>query len=117
MGRGAVVISMLGTKTPVAGLPKGAFFDPMTRIILAALETIGELELGSLASLAKYRTALQIVVSLFYIGWTLSGENAWDPIIMGWKKESGRGGGMSGEEVLLEASANSTRGEALLYNK
>jgi len=41
----------------------------------------------------------------------------WDPIITGWKKE-GRGGRRTcGEKVLLETSADRTRGKVPFYYK
>jgi len=75
---------------------------------MIALEAIGELE-SSPTSLAEDSAVLITVFSFFNIGWPLSGENAWDPIITGGKEESGRGRGMCGEKVLLEASSYSTR--------
>jgi len=40
----------------------------------------------------------------------LSGKDAWDPIIMGGKEESGWGRGACCKEVLLEMSSNCTGG-------
>ena len=115
MGGRTLVVSMLGTKTPAAGLPKGAFFNPMTGCILIAPETVGEDNVISPTSLAKHSTIFQTVFSFFDIGWTLGGENTWNS--MRGKKESGGGRGTCGEEVLLEASVDCARGETSLYYK
>ena len=58
VGREASIVSVLGAKTPAAGLPKGAIFDDVTRSVMVALETIGKLDLSSPTPLAKYCAAL-----------------------------------------------------------
>ena len=116
MGGGALVMSMLSTKTPTACLPKRALLNPVTGCILIALEAVWEGDIVSSTLLAKHGTVFQTVFSFFDIRWTLGGENAWYPIITGWKKESGGGRGASGQEVLLKASANCTRGEASFHS-
>jgi len=58
MGGGAIIMSVLSTETPTTGLPKGALFNPVTRIILIAPKAVGEFECGSLVPLAKYFTTL-----------------------------------------------------------
>ena len=113
----AIVVSMLGTKTPAASLPKGAIFDNMTRSVMVALETIGELDLSSSTPLSKYDAIFQTVFSFFNIRWTLGGENMWDPIIMGGKKESGGGRGTRGKKVLLETSTDCTGSKASFHYK
>ena len=115
MRGGTIVVSMLGTKTPAASLPKGAIFDNVTRSVVVAFETIGELDLSSSTPLAKYGAVFQAVFSFFDIRWTLGGENAWDPIIMGGKKESGGGRGTCGKEVLLETGTDCTRSKASFH--
>jgi len=110
-------MGMLGAETPAAGLPEGTFFDPMSRAVLVAPKTVRELELVPLASLAKYSVTLWIVFSFLHIRWTLCCKDAWDPIITGWKKESRGGGGVSGKKVLLEASADGTRGKASFHSE
>jgi len=115
VGGGALVVSMLGAETPAACLPKGALLDPVTGCILIAPEAIQKDDVVSLTSLAEYSAVFQIVFSFFNIGWALGSENAWDPIITGWKKKGGGGRGTCGEKVLLEAGANRTRGKALFY--
>ena len=110
-------MSVLGAKTPAASLPKGAIFNNMTRSVVVALETIGELDLSSLTPLAKYGVAFQIVFSFFDIQWTLGSENAWDLIITGGKKESGRGRGMCGKKVLLKTGADCTGSKTLFHCK
>jgi len=117
VGGGAVVMSMLSAETPAAGLPEGAFFDPMTRIVVVALETVQERERGSPTSFTKHCTAIQIVFPFFHIGWSLSGKDAWDPIIMGGKKEGRGGRGACGEEVLLETSLYCAGGQTSFYHK
>ena len=57
MGGGTLVVSVLSTKAPAASLPKGALFNPMTRCVLVAFETIWEDDLVSPTSFAKYCTA------------------------------------------------------------
>jgi len=64
---GAVVVGVLGTKTPTASLPKGALFNPVTRIILIAPEAIWELELSFSMLLAKDSVALQTIFPFFHI--------------------------------------------------
>jgi len=115
VGGRALVVTVLSTEAPTACLPKGAFFDSVTRSVIIAFETVGELDLSSSASLAQYGTVFQTVFSLFDIGWPLSGEDTWDPIITGWNKEGGGGRGTCGKKVLLEASANRTRGKASFH--
>ena len=52
MGGGAIVMSMLGAKTPATSLPKGAIFDDVTRNILVASEAVWKLECSSPTSFA-----------------------------------------------------------------
>ena len=52
VGGGALVISVLGTEAPPAGLPQGAFLNHMPRLISAAPEAIGELGFGPMTPLA-----------------------------------------------------------------
>ena len=108
MGGGAVVVSMLGTKTPVASLPKRAVFDDMARSVMVALETIRELDLSSLTSLAKYDAVFQTVFSFFNIRWALGSENVWNSVITSGEKESGGGRGMCGKNVLLKTGSYRT---------
>ena len=90
---GAIIVGMLGAKTPVASLPQGALFNPMTRFILIASEAVWELDFVSLTSFAKYCTVFPTVFSLFNIGWALGSEDMWNLIITGGNKESGGEGG------------------------
>jgi len=106
-------MGMLHAETPAASLPKGTFFDHMTRVILIALETIRERDFSSPTSFAKYYAAFLAVFSFFNIRWTLGGEDMWDLIIMGWKKKSRGGRGASGKKMLLEVGTNHARGEVL----
>jgi len=117
VGGGTLIVSMLSTEAPVACLPKGALLDPMTGCVLIAPEAIWKDDVVSSTSLTKYSVVLQAVFSFFDIRWTLGGENAWDPIITGWKKKGGGGRGTCGEKVLLETSTNCTRGKASFYYK
>jgi len=103
MGGGAVIVSMLGAKTPAASLPEGALFDPVTRTVLVAPKTIREGDFVSLMLFAKYCVAFLTIFSFFDIGWTLGSEDAWNLMIMGGDEESGGGRGMCGKEMLLEA--------------
>jgi len=93
VGGGALVVSMLSTEAPMACLPKGAVFDNVARSVVIAFEAVGELDLSSPVPLAKYGTVFQNIFSSFNVGWSLGGEDAWDPIITGWKKEGGGEGG------------------------
>ena len=52
VGNRAVVVCMLGTKTPAARLPEGALLLDVIGVRLIALEAIGELGLASLTPLA-----------------------------------------------------------------
>jgi len=45
----------------------------------------------------------------------LGSENAWDPIIMGGKKERGGGRGTRDKKMLLKMSVDRTGGEASFY--
>jgi len=117
VGGGALVVSVLSTEAPTACLPKGAVFDNVTRSIVIAFEAVGELDLSSPAPLAKYGTVFQTIFSFFDIRWSLGGEDAWDPIITGWKKEGRGGRGTCGEKVLLKVSTNCTRSKASFYCK
>jgi len=47
----------------------------------------------------------------------LSSKDAWNPIIMGGKRKSGRGRRTSGKEVLLELGADSARSKMSFYYK
>ena len=115
MGEGTIVVSVLGTKTPAASLPKGAIFDNMTQSVMVAFKTVGELYLSSSTPLAKYDAVFQTIVSFFNIRWALGSENAWDPIITGGKEESGGRRGTHGKEVLLEMGADCTGSKASFY--
>ena len=115
VGGRALIVTMLSTEAPAACLPKGTFFDSVARSVIIAFETVGELDLSSSMPLAQYGAAFETVFSFFDIGWPLSGEDAWDPIITGWDKEGGGGRGACGEKVLLKTSANCTRGQAPFY--
>ena len=42
VGGGALIVSMLGAKIPLTGLPQGAFFDCMSRLISTAPKAIWE---------------------------------------------------------------------------
>jgi len=117
MRGGALVVSVLGAEAPAAGLPQGTLLNPMTRCVLIASEAIWEDNTVPSTPLAEYTAILQTVFSFFDVRWTLGGENVWDPIITGWKKESGGGRGTCGKKVLLEAGANRARGKASLYYK
>jgi len=115
MGRGTLVVSMLGAEAPAASLPQGAVFDDVTRGVVVAFETVGELDLSSPTLLAKYGAVFKTVFSLFNIGWALGSKNSWNPIITGRKKESGRGRGMRGEKVLLKTGVDRTRSKTSFY--
>jgi len=115
MGGGALVVSVLGTKTPAASLPKGTIFDNVTRSVVVAFETVGELDLSSSMLLAKYSTVFQTIFSFFDVRWTLGGENAWDLIITGGKEESRGGRGMRGKKVLLEMGVDCTGSKASFH--
>ena len=115
VGGGALVVSVLGTKAPVAGLPKRAIFNDVTRSVVVAFKTVGELDLSSPTLLAKYGAVFKTVFSLFNIGWALGSKNSWNPIITGRKKESGRGRGMRGEKVLLKTGVDRTRSKTSFY--
>ena len=78
MGGGALIVSVLGAKTPPAGLPQGALFNHVPGLVSAAPEAIGELGLGSMSPLAQNSAALQVILSWFYVGWPLSCENTWN---------------------------------------
>jgi len=89
----------------------------VTRCVLIAPKAIWKDNVISPTSFPKYSAILQTVFSFFDIRWALSGENAWNPIIMGGKKERGGERGTRGKEVLLKASANRTRSKASFYYK
>ena len=108
-------MSMLSAEAPAACLPKRALLDPITWCVLIAPETIWEDDVVSLTLLTEYGMVLQAVFSFFNIRWTLGGENAWDPIITGWKEKGGGGRGTYGKKVLLETGANRTRGKTSFY--
>ena len=110
-------MSMLGAKTPVAGLPKGAFFDPVAGCVLVAPETVWENDLVSLMPLAKYGATFQTVFSFLDIRWALGSKNMWDPIITGWYKEGRGGRGTCGKEMLLKTGADCTGGKSPFYYK
>jgi len=117
MGGGALIMSMLSTEAPTACLPKGAFFDPVTRCVLVTPEAVWEDYLVSSTSLPKYDAVFQIVFPFLNIRWALGGENAWNPIIMGGKEKSGGGRGMCGEEVLLEVGVDRAGGKMSFHYK
>jgi len=117
VGGGTLVVSMLGTEAPTTGFPQGAFLDPVTRCVLIAPKAVRKDDVISPTSLSKHCAILQAVFSFFDVRWALGGENVWDPIITGRKKECGGGRGTRSEEVLLETSTNRTRGEASFHYK
>ena len=53
MGGGTLVVSMLGAETPATGLPKGSFFNPVTRCVVIALETVWESDIVSPTSFTE----------------------------------------------------------------
>ena len=110
-------MNVLGAKAPAASLPEGAILNGVTRSVVVASETIGKLDSSSSTSLAKYHATFQSVFSFFYIGWPLSGENTWDPIITGGKEEGRGGRGTCGKEVLLEAGAVCTGSKVPFHYK
>ena len=118
VGGGAIVVSVLGAKAPLASLPQGAFFDCMPWLVSAASEAVGELGLGPVSPLAQDSTVLQVVLPWFHVGWSLGGEDMWDVLTMR-GEESGcrRGRGLGGKEVLLEVGADGTGCKAALYGE
>ena len=90
MGGGALIVSVLGAKTPPAGLPQGALFDCVPGLVGTAPETVGELGFGTMSPLAQDSLALQVVFPRLHIGWPLSGEDAWD-MLGARRKAGGRG--------------------------
>jgi len=104
---GAIIVGMLGAKTPATSLPQGALFNPMTRFVLIASEAVWELDFVSLTSFAKYCTMFQTVFSFFDIRWALGSEE-WNLIIAGRNKKSGGGRGTYGKKMLLKAGTNCT---------
>ena len=52
MGGGALIMSMLGAETPLAGLLQGAFLNRMPGLVSAASEAVGELGFGTMSPLA-----------------------------------------------------------------
>ena len=52
VGGGALVVSVLGAKAPLAGLPQGALFDHVPGLVSTAPEAVRELGLGSMSPLA-----------------------------------------------------------------
>ena len=117
MRGGALIVSVLGAEAPAASLPQGAVFDDVTRGIMVAFETVGELDLSSPTPLAEYGAVFKIVFSFFDIGWSLGSKNTWDLIITSWIKKGGGGRGTCGKKVLLEVGANCTRSKTLFYYK
>ena len=118
MGGGALVVSVLGAKTPPTGLPERAFFYRMSRLISAASEAIWELGFGLMMPLAHDSTMLQIVFSWLYIRWSLSCKDAQDALAARGKEGShGRGRRAGNEEVLLEAGMDGTGRKVLFYCK
>jgi len=115
--RGAVVVGMLSTKAPMASLPQGTLLDSMTRRVLMAPKAVWEDDVISSTSLPKYSAVFHTIFSFFDVRWALGGENVWDPITTGRKKECGGGRRTCSEEVLLEVSANCTGSKSLLYRK
>ena len=67
MGGRALVVSMLGAKTPLASLPQGAFFDSVPRLVSTAPEAIGELGLGHVLPFSQNSTTLQVILSWLYV--------------------------------------------------
>jgi len=47
-------MGMLSTEAPVASLPEGTFFNPMTGVVLTAPEAVWELDFGPLMPLSKH---------------------------------------------------------------
>jgi hypothetical protein len=82
VGLGAVVVGVLGVKTPAASLPEGALRLTMVWLVLVALETVGEAGFTS-ASLSEDDAASERVFSRFHIRWTLGSEDARDA---GWRR-------------------------------
>ena len=116
MGGGALIVSVLGAKTPPASLPQGALLDGMSGLVSAAPEAVGKLGFGAMPPLAQDSPALQVIFSRLYVGWPLSGEDARD-VLVARRKEGGRGRrwGAGDEEVLLEAGTNGARRKAALH--
>ena len=108
-------MSVLGAKTPATSLLEGAVLNDMTRGVMVASETVGELDLSSSTPFTKHSAVFQTIFSFFDIGWALGSENAWDPIITGGKEESGGGRRAHGKKVLLEAGADSAGSKASFY--
>jgi hypothetical protein len=75
VGFGAVVMGVLGIKTPAAGLPEGALCLTVVWLVLVALETVGEAGFTS-ASLPQDDTGLEGVFSRFYIWRALGSKDA-----------------------------------------
>ena len=116
VGGGALVVSMLGAEAPLTSLPQGAFFDHMPRLVSAAPKAVGELGLGPMLPLAQDSAALQVILSWLYIGWPLSGKDAWDTLVArGEEGSHGRRRGAGDKEVLLEAGTDGTRHEVSLH--
>ena len=115
VGGGTIVVSMLGTEAPTTSLPKGAFFNCMSRGVLIAPEAVWEGKLCSPSPFAKYCAAFYIVFPFFDVRWSLSGENSWDPIITGGKKEGRGRWGARSKKMLLETGSYCAGGQASLY--
>ena len=107
MGGGTLIVSMLSAEAPLTGFPQRAFFNRMPRLVGTAPEAVRKLGFGSMSPLAQNSMVLQVILSWFYISWPLSGEDAWDVLIVG-REESGcgRGRGVGNEQVLLKAGAD-----------
>ena len=116
VGGGALIVSVLGTETPPAGLPQGAFFNRMPWLVSTAPKAVWELGLGSMSPLTQDSAALQVVFSWFHVGWPLSGEDTWDVLVT--RREEGgrrRRWGAGYEKVLLEAGTNGAGCKAALH--
>ena len=88
----------------------------MSRFVSAASEAVRELGLGSMLPLAQDSTTLQVVLSWFYVGWSLSGEDVRNALTAGRKTSSNRGRRRaSDEKVLLEAGADGARCKAAFH--
>jgi len=57
MGRGTLVVSVLGAETPATSFPKGEILNDVTQSVMVAFETIRELDLSSPTPLTKYCAA------------------------------------------------------------
>ena len=68
---GTLIVGMLGAEAPPTGLPQGAFFYCVPRLVGTAPEAVWEFGLCPVTSLAQHSASCQVVFSWFYIGWSL----------------------------------------------